>query len=117
GRALAGVASAAVDVSDGLLADLGQLCGASGVGAVVELERLPRHPAFERVAQGIALDPLEPLLAGGEAYELLFTAPPGADVEGVGVRVGHVVAAPGVTLTRGGAPVRFEASAGFQHFG
>lgn len=66
------MASAAIDVSDGLLSDLGHLCRASGVGAVVEADRLP-------LASMLAtLDPRERLrlaLSGGEDYELLFAVP------------------------------------------
>ena len=66
-------ASAAIDVSDGLLADLGHLCRASRVGAVVEAERLP-------LAQGLSdlpeHDRLALALRGGEDYELLFAVPP-----------------------------------------
>lgn len=65
GRALVltGIATAAIDISDGLSSDLRHLCVASGVGAVVEAERLPTH------------FPLEDALHGGEQYELLFAAP------------------------------------------
>jgi thiamine-monophosphate kinase len=77
GRALAGVASACIDLSDGLLQDLGHLCRASGVGARVRAAALPLDPALRRLAQG---DPrlLELALAGGEDYELLAAVPPGA---------------------------------------
>lgn len=70
GRALRGLAHAVIDVSDGLLADLGHLCEASGTGAVVETERLPVHP----LARGIP-GWRDCALAGGDDYELLFTAP------------------------------------------
>lgn len=72
GRALAAAgAHAAIDVSDGLLADLGHLCTASGVGAVVERARLPRLPAVAR------LDASEHDFAacGGEDYELVVACP------------------------------------------
>ena len=49
GRLLAGRASAAIDVSDGLLADLGHICAASGLGARIELERLPLSPAYDKL--------------------------------------------------------------------
>jgi thiamine-monophosphate kinase len=67
GRALRGVASACLDLSDGLLQDLGHLCRASGVGADVDLARLPAPRATPEAAA-----------VGGEDYELLFTVPPGA---------------------------------------
>lgn len=67
GLALRGVAKAAMDVSDGMLQDLGHLCRASGCGAEVELTRVPLFgPEHEALAQ----------LAGGDDYELLFAAAP-----------------------------------------
>jgi thiamine-monophosphate kinase len=74
GRALAGIASAAVDVSDGLVQDLGHLCEASRVGAVLRLGALPLSPAYRRAVEARP-DPWAPALAGGEDYELLATVP------------------------------------------
>jgi len=80
GAALAGLAHAAMDVSDGLVQDLGHLCRAGGCGAVLEAGRVPLSPA---AAAAIAADPgLLPLaLSGGDDYELLFAAPPAAAAE------------------------------------
>jgi thiamine-monophosphate kinase len=76
GRALAGVASACIDLSDGLLQDLGHLCRASGVGAEVWLSDLPLAAGLPEAARGRA--DLEALaLGGGEDYELLAAVPPG----------------------------------------
>jgi thiamine-monophosphate kinase len=75
GRALAGVASAAIDLSDGLVQDLGHVCAASGTGAVVHAGRLPLSPAYRRRAAALAR-PLDAALAGGEDYELLVAVPP-----------------------------------------
>ncbi len=66
-----GLARAMVDVSDGLAQDLGHICRASGTGAVVRQDRVPLSRAFGRVA---GADDLTCALAGGEDYELLFTA-------------------------------------------
>jgi thiamine-monophosphate kinase len=74
GQALVGLASAAIDVSDGLVQDLGHLCRASGVGASLRLAELPLSPAYRRATAGRA-DPWGPALSGGEDYELCVTVP------------------------------------------
>jgi len=102
GLALRGVASAAIDLSDGLVGDLGHLLQRSGVGALVEADALPRSAA-------LAAQPLDVqhqcLLAGGDDYELLFSAAPGlrAAVLAAGeagavalTRIGRIVATPGL---------------------
>jgi thiamine-monophosphate kinase len=74
------VASAMMDISDGLSTDLARLCQASGVGARLAAERIPcvRIPAAAtRLLRGRPLDPLRMALHGGEDYQLLFTVPPG----------------------------------------
>lgn len=73
GPRLVGIAHAMIDISDGLLADLGHICEASGVAATVALAALPLSPAAQLVA---AEDPRLParLAAAGDDYELLFTA-------------------------------------------
>ncbi len=72
GRGLVGLASAAIDVSDGLLADLGHLLAASGCGATLWPDRLPCSPALQAVSIEQALDCQ---LNGGDDYELCFTLP------------------------------------------
>lgn len=72
GARLAGVASAVIDISDGLLADLGHVAQASGCGAEIELERLPCSAGLAALPEARRW-PL--LLAGGDAYELCFTLP------------------------------------------
>jgi len=72
GIALRGIASAAVDISDGLGADLGHILEASGgVGALIGLEYLPRSSALKKLTV-----PWEKIMAGGDDYELCFTVPP-----------------------------------------
>jgi len=77
GIALRGVANSAIDVSDGLTGDLGHILSRSHVGARVELGAIPHSKALAAklasTERGLAL---ECLLAGGDDYELLFTAPP-----------------------------------------
>ncbi len=74
GVALRGCASACVDISDGLLADLGHICEASGVAAELDAPLLPRSRAL-RELHGEA-QALEFALSGGDNYELCFTVPP-----------------------------------------
>lgn len=77
GEGLRGLAHAAADVSDGLVADLGHVCAASALGAEIEAARVPLSPAVRRLA---AAEPgrLVEALTGGDDYELVFTAPPAA---------------------------------------
>jgi thiamine-monophosphate kinase len=63
---------AAIDISDGLIADLGHICKSSKVGAQIETPLVPVHPA---IISGFDREPLVLALSGGEDYELLFTAP------------------------------------------
>ena len=72
GIAIAGVASAAIDVSDGLLADLGHVCAASGVGAAIELAQLPASPLLRERFDAAARAALQ--TGGGDDYEVCFTA-------------------------------------------
>ena len=74
GQALRGLAHAAIDISDGLLADLGHVLDASGVGATLDFERLPRSVAMRQREASPGADAL--MLAGGDDYELCFTAAP-----------------------------------------
>ena len=74
GRRLIGVASAAMDVSDGLAADLGHICQASRVGALVEAAKMPVSPALRSVLE-VGEASLVEVATGGDDYELLFTAP------------------------------------------
>lgn len=96
GRRLAGVARAAADISDGLVADLGHICEASGVGAVIETARIPLSAAARRV---IVRTPrlLRSVLAGGDDYELVFTAPPAA-----AAHIAAIARAAGVRVTKVG---------------
>ena len=74
GRALRGIANAAIDVSDGLCQDLGHVLEASGAGARIDADRVPLSPALLAVAGDEAARELA--LSAGDDYELLFTVAP-----------------------------------------
>lgn len=103
GRVLAGIATACVDLSDGLLADLGHVCARSHVAAHIDVDALPASAAL-REAFGEA-DRIALQASGGDDYELCFTAPAdaGADIGAVSAqlglrftRIGRIVAGEGV---------------------
>jgi thiamine-monophosphate kinase len=124
GPRLAGIAHAMIDVSDGLLADLGHICETSGVAATVQLPKLPLSPAAKAAVEA---DPaLHPLLAtGGDDYELLFAAPPEVDAEIAALshslalpitEIGAITAGEGVRLLDAGGKPLATKTAGWQHF-
>ena len=86
GRALRGLASAAIDVSDGLVADLGHILATSRVGAVLDASLLPLSSAGKGIPGA-----REAALTGGDDYELLFTASPDrrAAIEALRTDLGH----------------------------
>lgn len=123
GRELLGMASAAIDVSDGLAADLAHICERSKVGAEIELSRLPRSEAFARklgMLDGAALQ-----LAGGDDYDLCFCAPVAraeqlrelAETLDVRLtRIGRIVAGSRVVVVNDrGAEIELK-KPGFDHF-
>ena len=123
GIALRGIATACIDVSDGFAADLGHVLECSGVGAQVIFEALPLSAAAAaHVEEPAARDCV---LAGGDDYELVFTAPPDRRLqidkiaESLGLRlsrVGSIVAGSDLTVLRAGEPMIL-ARTGFDHFG
>ena len=118
-------ASAAMDISDGLAGDLAKLCGASGVSADIEVPRVPLSDAAS-AALGSDCNLIEPILTGGEDYEILCTVAPDrvaafrADCAKTGVpvtEIGRVVtgAAPPRFLNPEGQPLTF-IRPGYSHF-
>ncbi len=121
-RVLRGLASAAIDLSDGLAADLGHLLEASEVGARVWLERLPVSPAYDSVFGSMGWDPV---LAGGDDYELCFTLPPEqrrafhgrfVDFSCGFAEIGEIEAEPGLRLIGAGGSPYALACPGYDHF-
>ena len=124
GQALLGAASAAADISDGLLADLGHILERSGVSAEIEREKIPTSVALQSMTPARQH---EAALAGGDDYELIFTAPPSSAeriyeaglLSGTPVtRIGRVIerTSRAVTVrTPDGLPVLL-VTEGFDHF-
>lgn len=114
GRAIAGLATACIDVSDGLAGDLAKLCEASGVGAEIDIDRLPvSGELVDAVAQEEAF---EFALTGGDDYELCFTAQPDAvaDIKDI-TPIGTVTTSGKVVCRRGGKIVEVD-DRGYRHF-
>ncbi len=122
GQRLRGIASSAIDLSDGLLGDLGHLMRRSGVGAQVQVDALPRSELLARLPAAVQRCCL---LHGGDDYELLFTAPPSrrdavlAAAAGAGVRVsriGNMRTEPALTVVDASGQGLDEPARGFDHF-
>jgi thiamine-monophosphate kinase len=120
GEALRGIASAAIDVSDGLVADLGHILEVSGVGAELRADALPLSPAAHDLPGA-----RDAALSGGDDYELLFTAPPtrrgqidalSGRLELPLTRIGAIHAEPGLHVLDEAGRAVLVAKAGWQHF-
>ncbi len=131
GHGLRGFAHAAADVSDGLIADLGHVCRASGVCATIESQRIPLSPPASAVLRRDP-DVFMDLLRGGDDYELVFTAAPerAADVARLTAETGVPLTAigkiAGIDIAHSAHPVRVTdplgrdlvvvGSGGYRHF-
>jgi thiamine-monophosphate kinase len=122
GRALRGIASACIDVSDGLAADVGKLAAASGCAALIEVERLPLSAAL--LAYAGQRDARQLALSGGDDYELCFAVPPSraagiaarlADVKCSITRIGQLEPGSGVMLIEDGQRST-QGFTGYDHF-
>lgn len=120
GRALCGYASAAIDISDGLAADLGHICESSGAGAVIDVSRLAVSEPYRRSLSKVGW---EPAVGFGDDYELCFTVPPehAGAVEGaasdLGLQITPIGKITGRTLEwkYGDQPITFREQ-GYRHF-
>jgi thiamine-monophosphate kinase len=122
GRRLAAHVHAAIDISDGLLQDLGHILQASGVGARVEEALLPMHPALQYLSH---TDQRRAALAGGDVYELCLTAAPDQreSIERIGLeagvaltRIGQVVAGTALQVFDEAGQLIHPLPQGFDHF-
>jgi thiamine-monophosphate kinase len=122
-RGLSGIAHAGIDLSDGLLADLGHVCTASNAGAMVELEALPTSPMLAARFNAEARQVLQ--ASGGDDYELCFTALPTqrdaiaqlAREHDIAItRVGRIVAASGVSCVDAHGQPWHAPRSGYAHF-
>jgi thiamine-monophosphate kinase len=121
GRALRSVASAAIDVSDGLLTDLDKLCAASGCGAQLDIDALPLSAALRSVFDPDAC--VHYALAGGDDYEMIFSIPPTRLAQvaalnasaALGTRIGEITSTRTVECRRAGRPFAVERR-GYEHF-
>lgn len=123
GLELRGVASAAIDVSDGLSQDLGHILQRSGVGATLEVDRLPRSQSLQtslKTDDGISL-----ALTGGDDYELCFTVPPkhqqrlhslAAHWDCACTEIGVIEAQPGLRYQRTDNSRFYPVGTGYDHF-
>jgi thiamine-monophosphate kinase len=124
GPELLGLASAAMDVSDGLVADLGHICETSGLAATIEEPRVPlSEAAREALHEHPAL--MSAVLAGGDDYEILFTVPRAARENVAALarrlalpltRVGAMRSGSGAKVLRADGSERVLDSPGWQHF-
>jgi thiamine-monophosphate kinase len=124
GQRLRGIASACMDISDGLAQDLEHICTASGVGAEIDWPAVPLSSQARAALESIG-NPYEIVLAGGDDYELLFTVPPGAERKLQAVAkssevpltcIGRVVSGSGVRVLDAAQKEIMLARKGYRHF-
>ena len=117
-----GLATAMIDISDGLIGDLEHLLEGTTLGAEITYDAIPRSAAFSRLAPRFHPTPEMLILSGGEDYELLFTSPHAPDelkkrsplvAERV-TAIGKITETGGITVIKDGKPIGME-NGGFRH--
>jgi len=121
----AGISNCAIDVSDGLLQDLGHICESSHLGAELQLESIPLSDPIRRLAADNEVDPYQWALRGGEDYSILFTVSPDKEKklrtvlekEKIdAVPIGKIVPEAGIRVYRDGTEVETGPDGGYDHF-
>jgi thiamine-monophosphate kinase len=127
GRSIAtsGLASAMIDLSDGLLSDLGHICEESRVGALLFAEKIPLSSELKMLADSAGFNLLDLALSGGEDYQLLFTVPEEND-QGIAklfkerdltlYHIGEIGQEPGIRMVKADGFVAELQPKGFDHF-
>lgn len=124
--AASGLASAMIDVSDGLLSDLGHICEESGIGALLYAEKIPLSSELTLLAGGAGFNPLDLAILGGEDYQLLFTVPVEND-QGIEklfkehdltppYPIGEIGQEPGIRMEKADKSIEELTPKGFNHF-
>lgn len=121
----AGISNCAIDVSDGLLQDLGHICESSRIGAELQLEEIPLSRSIRDLAAANQVDPYSWALRGGEDYSLLFTVKPDSekklrtvmereDIQAV--PIGKIVRGKRIQVYSGGKEIDTGPDGGYDHF-
>jgi thiamine-monophosphate kinase len=112
GRQLAPIATAMIDLSDGLSRDLGHICQSSKVGAVIQADRVPIHADAIQLSHRDGVAPLEHALHDGEDYELLYTTSTNSKQ---GIQIGQIIPDPGLWLQQADGSRQPLEPKGFEH--
>lgn len=114
GRALAAIAHAMMDVSDGLLLDAARMAAASGLAVAIDLDLLPLSAAYRRFSGDDRSSRIAAAIAGDD-YELLFAAPSGVVLPMPATRIGGFAPGNGLSLSAGAMPLALPDRLGFEH--
>jgi thiamine-monophosphate kinase len=112
GFQIAPLAHAMIDISDGLSRDLGHICRASGVGALLEAEKIPIHPDADELSKRDGKSPLAHALHDGEDYELVYTS---SSESAPGHCIGRIVTKEGIWMEDKNRQRHLVEEKGFEH--